>query len=68
MSDTPLYDDHEDDFEPDPPEFKPELVPSGALGDMFYDGRTGRGLTNEEWDEQRRRLAEHGEDPFGGVQ
>jgi hypothetical protein len=34
------------------------------LADMFYDGRTGERITDEEWDEQRRRLREHGGDPF----
>jgi hypothetical protein len=50
--------------ESDPPEFDPAKVPAGPLGDLFYDGRTGRGLTNAEWDEQRARLREAGDDPF----
>lgn len=41
--------------EEDPPEFDRSKVPDGPAGDYFYDGRTGRGLTNEEWDELSRR-------------
>lgn len=45
--------------EADPPEFRRELVPEGPAADMFFDGRTGRGLTNAEYDETKRRLLEH---------
>jgi hypothetical protein len=48
----------------DPPEFDRSQVPNGPLSDLFYSGKDGRGLTNEEWDEQRRRMREHGVDPF----
>jgi len=34
------------------------------LVDYFYDGATGRRITDDEWDEQRRRLREHDADPF----
>ncbi len=27
--------------------------------DQFYDGNTGRRITDEEWDESQRRLREH---------
>lgn len=27
--------------------------------DMFFDGDTGRRVTDEEWDESKRRLQEH---------
>ena len=55
---------HEAGEEVDPPEFDRSLVPDDPRADLFFDGRTGRGLTNEEWDEQRARLREHGDDPF----
>jgi len=35
--------------------FREELV-DPERGDLFYDGQTGRGTTDEEWDEQKRRL------------
>lgn len=41
--------------EPHPADFNPDLVPEGPASDYFYDGRTGRGLTNAEWDEQCER-------------
>lgn len=34
------------------------------LVEYFIDGRTGEPISDEEWDEQRRRLREHGDDPF----
>lgn len=63
-SDTPVFDSMSE-REPDPAGFDRSLVPDGPLGDLFFDGRTGRGLTDAEWDEQRRRLREHDADPFG---
>ena len=54
----------EDRREPDGEGFDRSKVPDGPLADYFYDGRTGRGISNEEWDEQRRRLREHDDDPF----
>lgn len=48
----------------DPPEFDRSKVPTGPLGDLFFDGRTGRGLTNAEYDEQLARFRAHGEDPL----
>lgn len=60
------YNHVENESEPDPPEFERAKVPEGPLGDLFFDGRTGRGLTNDEWDEQRRRLRAAGADPFNG--
>lgn len=63
MSDSPIFDQLAAE-RADPPDFDREKVPAGALGDLFFDGRTGRGLTNAEWDEQRARLRAHGEDPF----
>lgn len=39
--------------------FDSSKVPEGPAGDLFYDGRTGEGLTDEEYDEQKRRLLEH---------
>jgi len=53
-----------DEHEQDPEDFDPTKVPYGPAADLFYSGRTGRGLTNEEWDEQRRRLRLAGTDPF----
>ena len=47
-------------LELDPPEFNRMLVPDGPTGDLFFDARTGRGLTNAEYDEQKARLIEHG--------
>ena len=44
-----------DRHEPDPPEFDRSLVPDSPYRDHFFSGRTGRGLTDEEWDEQLRR-------------
>lgn len=51
-------------YESDPPEFDRSKVPDGPVGDLFFDGRTGRGLTNEEYDIQLARFREFGEDPF----
>lgn len=62
-SGTPIFDSM-DQQESDPPEFDRTKVPAGPTSDLFFDGRTGRGLTNEEWDEQRRRLRDHDADPF----
>ncbi|MET0911415.1 MAG: hypothetical protein ABWZ99_18265 [Ilumatobacteraceae bacterium] len=39
----------------DPPDFDRSKVPDGPAADYFFDGRTGRGLTDHEWDEQSRR-------------
>ena len=36
---------------------KEHLVDAGLI-DMFYSGRTGELITDEEWDEQMRRLRE----------
>lgn len=50
--------------------FDETKVPDGPLRDWFYDGRTGEGLTDEEWDEQKRRALEHDaypEFPKGGA-
>lgn len=49
-----------DEHEDDPPEFDRSLVPDGPVGDYFFSGRTGRGLTNEEYDTLRDRMREHG--------
>jgi hypothetical protein len=54
----------EDEREPDPPEFDRSKVPDGPVGDLLIDGRSGRGLTDAEYDEQLARFHEHGEDPF----
>lgn len=62
MSDTPDYD--EDERELDPPEFDRAKVPAGPVGDLFFDGRTGRGLTDAEYDKQLVTFRAHGEDPF----
>lgn len=53
-------------YEADPPEFDRSKVPDGPLGDYFFDGRTGRGLTNAEWDESLPRViaAHGGKNPF----
>lgn len=29
-----------------------------VMADQFYDGRTGRRITDAEWDESRRRIRE----------
>lgn len=49
----------------DPPEFDRTRVPDGAYAEFFYDGRTGRGLTNVEYDETiaRLRVLADGPDP-----
>jgi len=52
----------DDEREPDPPEFDRSKVPEGPAADWFFDGRTGRGLTNEEYDEVVRRLEGAGDD------
>lgn len=44
--------------------FDASLVPDGPLRDLFYDGRTGAGISNAEWDEQASRLRAAGENPF----
>ena len=44
--------------------FDPALVPDGPLGELFRDGRTGRGLSDAEWDEQAARWREAGVSPF----
>ena len=58
MTDTTPEDEER---EPDPPEFDRSRVPEGPAGELFFDGRTGRGLTNDEYDETVRRYREHGE-------
>lgn len=54
LSDDELadLDEHEDD----PPEFDRSRVPTDERAEYFFDARTGRGLTNEEYDEQIRRI------------
>lgn len=59
MNDTPIHDDLARMYDLDPPGFLRSKVPDGPIGELFFDGRTGRGLTNAEYDEQKRRLLEH---------
>lgn len=54
----------EQEHEPDPPEFDRSKVPDGPLADLFFDGRSGRGLTDAEYDEQKRRMRAHGAWPL----
>lgn len=42
----------------DPPEFDRTRVPDDGPTDVFHSGRSGRGLTNAEWDESKRRRLE----------
>lgn len=51
----------EDEHEPDPPEFDRAKMPDGPGAELLLDGRTGRGLTNAEYDELVRRYHEAGE-------
>lgn len=54
-----MSDDNQSTQFVDPPDFDRTLVPSDATADLFFDGEAGRGLTNEEWHESKRRRLEH---------
>lgn len=63
MSAVDRRDPNDPDYEPDPPEFRRDLVPYGSpWADVFFDGRSGRGLTDEEYNETARRYPDW---PFG---
>lgn len=38
----------------------PEKVPTGPAADWFYDGKTGEGTTDDQYDETKRRFVESG--------
>ena len=59
-----IHDYDDDPAEPDPPEFDRARVPDGPWGEWFFDGRTGRGLTDDEYDEMKRRFQAAGDWPF----
>jgi hypothetical protein len=46
------------------PPFDPAKVPDGPLADLFYDGKTGEGISDEEWDTQRDRARQYDAWPF----
>lgn len=45
-----------DEHEDDPPEFDRAKVPDNEYSEYFFDQRTGRGLTDEEYNETIRRI------------
>jgi len=40
--------------------FNESKVPPGPAADWFYDGKTGEGTTDEQYDETKRRFIEAG--------
>jgi hypothetical protein len=44
--------------------FDPQKVPEGPAADLFYSGKTGKPITDEQWDIQKARLIEHNAYPF----
>lgn len=43
--------------------FDASKVPDGPAADLFYDGKTGEGITDAEYDEMKRRFVKHDETP-----
>lgn len=53
---TPEAPPVEAEHEADPPEFDRARVPDNEFSEYFFDMRTGRGLTDAEYDETIRRI------------
>ena len=43
--------------------FDASKVPAGPAADLFYDGKTGEGITDEQYDVQKQRFLDGGVTP-----